>query len=61
MIEEYIEDKAETWYQNHKEHVEKLIKNSDVNFPVRPSLEDMERPELWKGMHWIWFLEERNK
>ena len=60
MSDDYME-KAEQWYKDHTEHVKHLIKTSNINFPIRPSLEDLSKPELWKGMHWIWFLEERNK
>lgn len=54
---DYIE-KAYEWYENHKEHVEKIIEEGDNS--IKPSKEDIEHPELWKGIHWSWFFDNYN-
>ena len=53
--------KAQQWYEQHENHVNKLIENYNENISFRPSLEDLERPEVWNPGHWLWFFEERKK
>ena len=48
--------KAETWRDNHKEHVTLLIKSATRAFP--PSEGDESKPELWKGGSWKWLNED---
>lgn len=49
-----IYDKAFTFMHDHTDHVHSLF---DKNTPsVAPSGSDMFKPELWKGIHWVWFL-----
>lgn len=54
---EFIEH-AYQWYEEHKEHVEFLIK--DEMFKVEPSKEDATNPALWKSIHWVWFFDNYN-
>lgn len=49
-------DNARQWYIEHKQHVDKLIKNDREGIEYRPSLEDLEKPNLWKAGSWKWFL-----
>lgn len=47
--------KAQTWYDSHKDHVDRLVQSATGAYP--PTLaEDCRRPELWKAEHWNWFL-----
>lgn len=48
-------EKAKKWYLEHRDHVDKLMKEAGRAFP--PSDEDLRHPELWKGGSWSWFLE----
>lgn len=55
--------KVNEFYNQHKEFVEDLITNN-LDFTIRngimlnttpsikPSYEDLNNPDLWKGMHW---------
>ena len=52
-----IYDKAFTWRHDHADHVANLIKEKGPS--VAPSGSDMFRPELWKAIHWRWFLDLR--
>lgn len=52
-------EKAQQWYNEHKTHVDNLLKKDATNLSFRPSLEDLYRPELWKAGHWLWFLENK--
>lgn len=45
---------AKKWYNEHKEHVEKLVAQLGPGYP--PSGSDCVKPELWKEDHWKWFL-----
>lgn len=56
-IEEQKEvyNKAWLFKHNHSDHVENLIK--DEQNIISPSGSDLFYPELWKPMHWKWFIE----
>ena len=42
------------WYSAHRLHVNKMLA---VNGPqVEPTGSDATRPELWKDIHWRWFM-----
>lgn len=45
---------AIAWLDLHKEHVKKIISNS--NIAVKPVGEDLNNPALWKAIHWNWFI-----
>ena len=47
--------KADLWRHKHKLHVHTIIKN--IKHGYKPSLEDINHPELWKPEHWRWFDE----
>ena len=53
-------EKAKAWYEAHKEHVSRLIAESDRD-GYEPSAEpyrlggDAHDPALWKPEHWKWF------
>jgi len=49
---------AYAWYEKHDKHVEKLLEG--ISKSVKPSKEDINHPELWKGIHWRWFFENFN-
>ena len=50
-----VREKAMEWFQDHKSHVYSLIEKDTPK--VAPSGSDMYKPELWKGIHWKWFLD----
>ena len=45
---------ATKWYKEHKNHVSDLVNGIVTDY--KPSEEDMNHPNLWKGEHWKWFL-----
>jgi len=49
-------EKAGNWYLLHKEHVDKLTKGDKGS--IYPIGSDESHPELWKPMHWRWFLKD---
>lgn len=49
-----VYDKAFTFMHDHADHVHNLFDNKTQ--AVAPSGSDMFHPELWKGIHWVWFL-----
>jgi len=44
------------WYNQHKIHVDRLVKGVKHLFPMSGS--DIGKPELWKPGGWKWFLKE---
>lgn len=46
------------WYENHKEFVEHLMEGETNR--VKPSNEDINHPNLWKSIHWVWFFDNYN-
>ena len=46
---------AMDWFKVHKEHIYKVIKPETPK--IAPSGSDLYRPELWKDIHWKWFLD----
>jgi hypothetical protein len=49
---------AEVWFERHVHRVLESVKQE--THEVSPSGSDCNRPELWKGCHWKWFLKLRN-
>lgn len=47
-------NKAFTFLHDHPDHIHSLF-NKDTSW-VAPSGSDLWHPELWKGIHWAWFL-----
>lgn len=47
-------DRAQDFYDNHKEHVTRLMLETNVAFDVSGS--DKLDPRLWKAGHWLWFI-----
>lgn len=45
---------ARAWYSAHWAHVNAMLRENGPQ--VEPSLEDAGNPELWKPMHWRWFM-----
>lgn len=45
---------AARWFVLHHRHVAKLLEEEGP--AVAPSGSDIGRPELWKAIHWRWFL-----
>lgn len=37
----------------HRQHVKALM--SEATNAIAPSGSDLFKPELWKGIHWLWF------
>ena len=46
---------ANRFYKNHKEHVDKIMKETTKSYELSES-EDKIRPELWKPEYWRWFF-----
>jgi hypothetical protein len=44
---------AWTWRHDHADHVARLL--NDASRPIAPEGSDLFKPELWKGIHWLWF------
>jgi len=51
--------KANTWYQNRKSYIDKLIESEASNHS--PDMKDLLHPELWKPSNWKWFLNRKSK
>lgn len=49
-----IKAAAEKFFSAHKNHVAEISK--DTEHVVAPSGSDLFRPELWKGIHWLWYF-----
>jgi hypothetical protein len=49
-----IYNKAFTFMHNHSEHVHNSFNSKTPE--VAPSGSDLFKPELWKGIHWRWFI-----
>lgn len=45
---------ARSWYSGHRQHVDAMLRKPGPK--IEPSPEDAGSPELWKPMHWRWFL-----
>lgn len=45
---------ATKWYKENKKNISDLVSNTTTDY--KPSEEDMNHPNLWKGEHWRWFL-----
>ena len=51
-----VYNKAFTFLHDHSDHVWSMVtKDKDS---IAPSGSDMFHPELWKSIHWVWFLKE---
>ena len=55
-VEEQVSvyNKAFTFLHDHADYVHNLFTKYTPS--VEPSVSDLFRPELWKGIHWVWFL-----
>lgn len=52
-----VVSKAQIWYLDHKDHVQRIVMASHPYFPgTPPSGSDLLKPELWKACHWNWFF-----
>lgn len=49
-----IYNNAHNFLHDHADHVHSLFDKDTP--PIAPSGSDMFKPELWKGIHWIWFF-----
>lgn len=47
-------NKAHSFLHDHSDHVHNLFDKKTPS--VAPSGSDMFHPELWKGIHWVWFF-----
>lgn len=47
-------ERAREFYRIHRSHVNKMLKEHGPQ--VMPTGSDVARPELWKAMHWRWFM-----
>lgn len=54
---EYV-DTAWEWYQKHKEIVIDLVYNESRK--IKPSSENLYKPESWNSSNWAWFFENYN-
>ena len=51
--------RAREWFARHMRHVHKLVKDHGPS--VEPTGSDVSRPELWKAIHWRWFIMNHDK
>lgn len=54
-----VYNNAFTFLHDHADHVHSLFTKKTKG--IAPSGSDMFKPELWKGIHWAWFLSKRVK
>ena len=47
-------ERARAWYREHRQHVNRML--VDHGPQIEPSGSDAGRPELWKDIHWRWFM-----
>lgn len=52
---------GESFLDKHDKHVNNLVIDSGPSVAVAPSGSDLFNPELWKAIHWRWFLNGRNE
>lgn len=45
---------ARAWYAEHRLHVNAMLREHGPQ--VEPTGSDAGRPELWKDLHWRWFI-----
>lgn len=45
---------ARIWYKDHRRHVNGMLRENGPQ--VEPTGSDASRPELWKDIHWRWFM-----
>ncbi len=51
---EQDKERARQWYRAHRKHVNILL---SANGPeAEPTGSDAGQPDLWKPMHWRWFM-----
>lgn len=48
---------AVAYFRNNNEKVRHLINNDKTGVPLRPSLSEWNKPEIWQGNHWKWLLQ----
>lgn len=46
--------RAREWYAQHRMHVNRMLR--DHGPQAEPTGSDASRPELWKDIHWRWFM-----
>lgn len=46
--------RAREWYRDHRAHVIEMLAKHGPQ--IEPTGSDARRPELWKDIHWRWFL-----
>lgn len=46
--------RAREWYAAHRIHVNAMLRETGPQ--VEPTGSDAGRPDLWKPMHWRWFM-----
>lgn len=50
-----IRQRAEDYKHEHASHVHRLYKSART--AIAPSGSDLFKPELWKPIHWKWYLD----
>lgn len=45
---------ARIWYKRHRRHVNDMLREHGPE--GEPTGSDAGRPDLWKPMHWRWFM-----
>ncbi len=53
-----VYDKAFTFLHDHADHVNSLFEKTTPC--IAPSGSDLFHPELWKGIHWAWFIKKES-
>ncbi len=53
-IRSLIFEKACDWFYLHENEITIAMNNEFVDYP--PSGTDIYMPEVWKGVHWKWFM-----
>lgn len=49
---------AQLWADKHSKHLRSIMVG--LIMPCRLSIEDSNRPDLWKPNHWLWVIENYN-
>lgn len=54
IMSEAAKQSARDWYAAHRSHVNQMLRERGPR--VEPTGLDAVRPELWKDIHWRWFM-----
>jgi hypothetical protein len=49
-------NRGKVWYKEHAKHVAKILHKNPSKTAIKPTGSDLIHPELWKAIHWRWFM-----